>query len=201
MKEIAMATSSPKKMPQSAYHLYFRFYRNILQYPSLKMESIKLDETHLDLYKSYVKMVLDSDLDGLPFEKSVAGQSFLGNDSFVGMSKKVSRKWKEAGELTRSIFKELAKEDRERYNRVSRSANPDLIRIRLDLIAHYDGFLRNRTCLTLTDHTLESILPKYRHLFLVTRALSHRRKAFRLRLHPHTRKSRLTTVGNETERW
>jgi hypothetical protein len=156
------------------------------------MESIKLDKTHIDLYKSYVKMVLDSDLDGLPFEKNAAGQSFLGNDSFVSMSKKVSRKWKEAGDLTRSIFKELAKEDRERYNRVRRSANRDPIRRRLNLIAHYYGSLRYRNCLIRTNHILESILPRYQHLFLVTQEFRYRRRAFRFRLHPHT---------SEIERW
>eukprot|EP00804_Cyclotella_cryptica_P000801 CCRYP_001051-RA/>CCRYP_001051-RA protein AED:0.03 eAED:0.03 QI:142/1/1/1/1/1/2/188/251 len=112
-----MAPPSATKMPQSPYHLYFRFYRNVLQHPSLRMESITLDKTHIELYKSYVKMVIDSDLNDLPFAKKAVGQNFLGNDSFVGMSKKVSQKWKEAGELTRSIFKELAKEDRERYKR------------------------------------------------------------------------------------
>lgn len=77
-----------------------------------------MGETTADFYKSYVKVVLDTDVEDLPVEIDGARQKFFGSDSFAGMSKKVSQKWKEANELTRSVFKELAKEDRERYKRV-----------------------------------------------------------------------------------
>ncbi|KAL3789552.1 hypothetical protein HJC23_001360 [Cyclotella cryptica] len=112
-----MAPYTSNKTPRSAYHLYFRFYRNILQCPSLQMNSIQTDKTQKDLYKSYVKMVLNTEVDDLPVEKDAAHQKFFGSDSFAGMSKKVSQKWKEADALTRSVFKEIAKEDRERYKR------------------------------------------------------------------------------------
>ncbi len=113
-----MAPNTSNKTPRSAYHLYFRFYRNILQCPSLRMDSIDMGETTVDFYKSYVKVVLDTDVEDLPVEIDGAREKFFGSDSFAGMSKKVSQKWKEANELTRSVFKELAKEDRERYKRV-----------------------------------------------------------------------------------
>jgi hypothetical protein len=82
------------------------------------MDPIDMGKAPADFYKSYVKMVLDTDVEDLPVEIDGARQKFFGSDSFAGMSKKVSQKWKEADALTRSVFKGLAKEDRERYKRV-----------------------------------------------------------------------------------
>ena len=128
-----MAPYSSTKMPRSAYHLYFRFYRNILHCPFLQIDSINMDTTHGDWYKSYVKMVLDADVDDQRLEIDGVRQKFFGSDSFAGMSKKVSQKWEEADALTRSVFKEIAKEDKERYKRVRRKWENDICLIRREL--------------------------------------------------------------------
>ena len=79
-----------------------------------------MGKTTAVFFKSYVKMVIDTDVEDLPVDIDGARQKFFGSESFAAMSKKVSQKWKEADALTRSVFKELAKEDRERYKRVRR---------------------------------------------------------------------------------
>ena len=71
------------------------------------------------MYKSYVQTVLNANTDDLPIEDNGVHQRYIGSESFVGMSKTVSKKWREADVLTRSVFRELAKEDGERYKKVS----------------------------------------------------------------------------------
>lgn len=83
------------------------------------MAPIHGDEKDRKLYKSYVQTVLNANTDDLPIEDNGVQQRYIGNESFVVMSKKVSKKWREADVLTRSVFKELAKEDGERYKKVS----------------------------------------------------------------------------------
>ncbi|KAL3783654.1 hypothetical protein HJC23_004829 [Cyclotella cryptica] len=109
----------PPSTPRSAYHLYFRFYKNVLLYPSLRMDPIRDGEKDRELYKRYVQTVLNANTDDLAIEENGGQQRYIGNVSFVVMSKKVSKKWREVDELTRSVFKELAKEDGERYKKVS----------------------------------------------------------------------------------
>ena len=73
-------------------------------------------------YKTYVKMVLNSVEDS---DSSVGGGNeasqpkFFGHHSFSGMSKKVGKQWKQADALTRSVFKDLAKEEMQRFRKVS----------------------------------------------------------------------------------
>lgn len=105
--------------PQSAYHLYFRFYKNVALRPSLRIASIRGDKTNKEVYKNFVQTVLDADLNDGSFDGDAVQQRYFGNDSFSGMSKQISKKWREVDELTRSIFKELAAEDSERYKKVS----------------------------------------------------------------------------------
>ncbi|KAL3804676.1 hypothetical protein HJC23_008491 [Cyclotella cryptica] len=105
--------------PQSAYHLYFRFYKNVLLRPSLRTAVIHGDKTNREQYKDFVQSVLDVDLNDSSLNSNTAQQKFIGNESFAGMSKDVSKKWKEVDPLTRSIFKELAAEDSKRYKKVS----------------------------------------------------------------------------------
>eukprot|EP00804_Cyclotella_cryptica_P011480 CCRYP_017055-RC/>CCRYP_017055-RC protein AED:0.08 eAED:0.08 QI:315/1/1/1/0.25/0/5/745/242 len=107
----------PPSTPRSAYHLYFRFYKNVLLYPSLRMDPIRDGEKDRELYKRYVQTVLNANTDDLAIEENGGQQRYIGNVSFVVMSKKVSKKWREVDELTRSVFKELAKEDGERYKK------------------------------------------------------------------------------------
>eukprot|EP00804_Cyclotella_cryptica_P017828 CCRYP_001226-RA/>CCRYP_001226-RA protein AED:0.24 eAED:0.24 QI:74/1/1/1/1/1/2/87/281 len=103
--------------PQSAYHLYFRFYKNVLLRPSLQTAVIPGDKTNREQYKDFVQTVLDVDLNDSSLNNNRAQRKFIGNESFAGMSKDVSKKWKEVDPLTRSIFKELAAEDSERYKK------------------------------------------------------------------------------------
>ena len=107
--------------PQSAYHLFFRFYKNVTLDPRLQMNSKYGNSMNRVGYKRYVQTVLNANLDDKPLDKKSAHPKFIGNDSFVGMSQEVSKKWKQVDALTRSIFTELANEDRERYKKVSQN--------------------------------------------------------------------------------
>lgn len=110
----AMAPASP----QSAYHLFFRFYKNVTLYPCLKMK-IYGNNMNREVYKRYVQTVLNANLNEKPLNKNSVHPKFIGNESFVGMSQEVSKKWRQLNTLTRSIFTDLANEDKERYKKVS----------------------------------------------------------------------------------
>ncbi|KAL3796695.1 hypothetical protein HJC23_009995 [Cyclotella cryptica] len=103
--------------PQSAYHLFFRFYKNVTLHPCLQKSSINDDNTNSVGYKHYIQTVLDANLDDPSLDKNSTHEKFIGNKSFAGMSQEVSKKWKEVDPLTRSIFIELANEDRQRYKK------------------------------------------------------------------------------------
>lgn len=104
---------STMRMPQSAYHLYFRFCRNLALDPSLELS---LNEApSKESYKNHIETVLNADLDDIITN---VGHKYCGSNSFAGMSKTVGTRWKHADALTRSVFKDLAKEDMKRYKKV-----------------------------------------------------------------------------------
>eukprot|EP00804_Cyclotella_cryptica_P017814 CCRYP_001225-RA/>CCRYP_001225-RA protein AED:0.04 eAED:0.04 QI:328/1/1/1/1/1/2/1237/311 len=139
---ISSITMAPLQ-PQSAYHLYFRFYKNVLLRPSLRTAVIHGDKTNREQYKDFVQSVLDVDLNDSSLNSNTAQQKFIGNESFAGMSKDVSKKWKEVDPLTRSIFKELAAEDSKRYKK--------------ELFDSYQSFTKSHTAPIPALHIIDSV--------------------------------------------
>jgi hypothetical protein len=66
-------------------------------------------------YKSYVMTILNADSIRID---DASEQRYGGSDSFGGMSKDIGRQWKQADALTKTVFKELAKENMERHKKV-----------------------------------------------------------------------------------
>jgi hypothetical protein len=65
-------------------------------------------------YKSYVMTILNADSIRID---DASEQRYGGSDSFGGMSKDIGRQWKQADALTKTVFKELAKENMERHKK------------------------------------------------------------------------------------
>ena len=107
-------------MVRSAYHLYFRYCRNIARCPSLGMEFNEVDQANKEQFKAHVKRVLEANQDEISVDETAGRPKYLGSDSFTGMSKKLGQEWKEADALTQSVFKDLAKEENDRVKIVSR---------------------------------------------------------------------------------
>ena len=96
--DVEMATSP--QMPRSSYKLYFRFYTRIYQIPALRQQLTAIDTTNTDLYKRFLRFVLNVNTEQLSDDK----EKYLGNRSFAQMSREVGKSWRELDEGTRSLF-------------------------------------------------------------------------------------------------
>lgn len=77
--------------------------------PSLQIDFERSRENR-EQYTRFVLTVLNDHQDGSSLAEDGGLQKYMGNKDFTGMSKKVGNEWKKVDALTRSIFKELAKE-------------------------------------------------------------------------------------------
>ena len=111
--KIKMAPTAPR----NAYNLFFSFYKNIHANPSLQID-FERSRQNREQYKHFVLNVLNDQQDGPSLADDGGLQKFMGNKDFTGMSKKVGQEWKKVDSLTRSIFKELAKEGENENSKV-----------------------------------------------------------------------------------
>ena len=102
--------------PRTAYNLYFRYYKNMFKNPSLRFKGITSNRNAL---KDFIRTVLNFDPKVMSVTDDSETRKYMGTKSFTGMSKKVGEEWKKVDELTRSVFKELAEEESERYKKAS----------------------------------------------------------------------------------
>lgn len=102
--------------PRTAYNLYFRYYKNMFKNPSLRFKGITSNRNAL---KDFIRTVLKFDPEVISVTDDSETRKYMGTKSFTGMSKKVGEEWKKVDELTRSVFKELAEEESERYKKAS----------------------------------------------------------------------------------
>lgn len=107
--EVSNPVNKLNKMPRSAYHCFTRFCKIMNLLPKSE-QSFPLS-SNKELYKHFVERILDMKPEDIP--------PYANRNSFVGKSQSVVEKWREADELTRSVFKEIAKRNRENYKKVS----------------------------------------------------------------------------------
>jgi thymidylate synthase len=69
--------------------------------------------------KRYVKAVLEAKLNGPLAGKKQADEKYFGCKSFGDMSKQIGKEWKHVDKVTRSVFKDLAREASKRRSAVS----------------------------------------------------------------------------------
>jgi hypothetical protein len=99
-------------MPQTAWNLYFRFCRKAASHPHLQIDWNELGMLDKEQYKNYVVAILNT-------ESTLQSElKYGGCDSFGGMSKDLGQRWKDADDLTKSVFNELASEESKRYKKV-----------------------------------------------------------------------------------